>query len=73
MTTTTETTQSTAATRLRAWRKRHKLNLYTAGTRLGFPATYLSRWERGDNVPSLRAAFQIQDATGIPARSWVVP
>lgn len=73
MTQTIETIPSAAAKRLRAWRKRLSLNLYDAGTRLGFPATYLSRWERGDNVPSLRAAFQIQDATGIPARSWVVP
>lgn len=60
----------TALDRLKAYRAKHFKNDYELAALLHLTKPHMSQILSGKRRPGLAIAVRIEDATGIPARSW---
>jgi transcriptional regulator with XRE-family HTH domain len=66
------TTEKTAAEMLRDWLAREERSQRWLAERVGATQTSVSAWAAGHRPPSLGAALDIEEITGIPARAWLM-
>lgn len=58
---------------LREWRKKHKVSQETIAQQVGVHQSTVSKWETGEEVPSLLTAEAIRVLTvgKVPLSAWV--
>jgi transcriptional regulator with XRE-family HTH domain len=61
------------AERLVAYRDKHKLKQYEIAELLEIDDAHISQLLSGRRRPGLPLAVRIEDRTGIPAESWLLP
>lgn len=57
---------------LQDWIERTHRNQAQAAQFLGVSEMLLSQWLRGQRRPGIEIAFDVEDKTGVPARSWTL-
>lgn len=57
---------------LKDWLTRSHRNQAQGADFLGVSEMLVSQWLRGVRRPSLELGFEIEDKTGVPARSWTL-
>lgn len=62
----------TGREQLKAWIRRSKLTQVAAAAELGVAPPILSQWLHGVRTPNLTKAFELEEKTGVPARSWML-
>jgi transcriptional regulator with XRE-family HTH domain len=54
------------------WIVRGRMTQAEAADQIGVSRVKLNQYLSGERTPSLATAIRIEDATGIPARSWLI-
>jgi len=58
---------------LREWRQKHKVSQETVAEHLGVHQSTVSKWETGEEMPSLLTAeaIRVLTASKVPLSAWV--